>query len=144
MGFLNTNSMPRLVEKLADGDNIKITGNSKGNRVGTVIKKIVEKADDVTKAIEQEVINDSYSFKVGTGDVDVSADVEDGFGEVGITPSQDYKGIFYQNGAVQSTITIRDLNCPYPVKKGQVISTSTSSNSGDFNAAVTFAPCKGL
>ena len=68
----------------------------------------------------------------------------DGFGEVGITPSQDYKGIFYQNGAVQSTITIRDLNCPYPVKKGQVISTSTSSNSGDFNAAVTFAPCKGL
>ena len=46
--------MPRLVEKLADGDNIKITGNSKGNRVGTVIKKIVEKADDVTKAVEQE------------------------------------------------------------------------------------------
>ena len=91
MGFLNTDSMPRLVEKLADGDNIKITGNSKGNRVGTVVKKIVEKADDVTKAIEQEVINDSYSFKVGTGDVDVSADVEDGFGEVGI------KGVTYQN-----------------------------------------------
>lgn len=91
MGFLNTDSMPRLVEKLADGDNIKITGNSKGNRVGTVIKKIVEKADDVTKAIEQEVVNDSYSFKVGTGDVDVSADVEDGFGEVGI------KGVTYQN-----------------------------------------------
>ena len=74
--------MARLAVKLADGDNIKITGNSKGNRVGTVVKKIVEKADDVTKAIEQEVINDSYSFKVGTGDVDVSADVEDGFGEV--------------------------------------------------------------
>lgn len=91
MGFLNTNSMPRLVEKLADGDNIKITGNSKGNRVGTVIKKIVEKADDVTKAIEQEVVNDSYSFKVGTGNVDVSTDVEDGFGEVGV------KGVTYQN-----------------------------------------------
>lgn len=91
MGFLNTNSMPRLVEKLADGDNIKITGNSKGNRVGTVIKKIVEKADDVTKAVEQEVVNDSYSFKIGTGDVDVSADVEDGFGEVGV------KGVTYQN-----------------------------------------------
>lgn len=91
MGFLNTNSMPRLVEKLADGDNIKITGNSKGNRVGTVIKKIVEKADDVTKAIEQEVVNNSYSFKVGTGNVDVSTDVEDGFGEVGI------KGVTLQN-----------------------------------------------
>lgn len=91
MGFLNTNSTPRLVEKLADGDNIKIAGNSKGNRVGTVIKKIVEKADDVTKAIEQEVVNDGYSFKVGTGNVDVSADVEDGFGEVGV------KGVTYQN-----------------------------------------------
>ena len=91
MGFLNTDSMPRLVEKLADGDNIKITGNSKGNRVGTVIKKIVEKADDVTKAVEQEVVNDGYSFKVGTGDVDVSTDVEDGFGEVGV------KGVTYQN-----------------------------------------------
>lgn len=91
MGFLNTDSMPRLVEKLADGDNIKITGNSKGSKVGTVVKKIVEKADDVTKAIEQEVVNDSYSFKVGTGDVDVSADVEDGFSEVGV------KGVTYQN-----------------------------------------------
>ena len=91
MGFLNTDSMPRLVEKLADGDNIRISGNSKGNRVGTVVKKIVEKADDVTKAIEQEVVNDGYSFKVGTGDVDVSTDVEDGFGEVGV------KGVTYQN-----------------------------------------------
>ena len=91
MGFLNTNSMPRLVEKLAYGDNIKITGNSKGNRVGTVIKKIVEKADDVTKAIEQEVVNEGYSFKVGVGDVDVSADIQDGFGEVGV------KGVTYQN-----------------------------------------------
>lgn len=91
MGFLNTDSMPRLVEKLSDGDNIKITGNSKGNRVGTVIKKIVEKADDVTKAVEQEVVNNSHSFKVGTGNVNVSADVQDGFGEVGV------KGVTYQN-----------------------------------------------
>ena len=91
MGFLNTDSMPCLVEKLSDGDNIKITGNSKGSRVGTVIKKIVEKADDVTKAIEQEVVNDGYSFKVGTGNVDVSADVEDGFEEVGV------KGVTYHN-----------------------------------------------
>lgn len=91
MGFLNINSLPHLVEKLSDGDNIKITENSKGDRVGTVIKKIVEKADDVTKVIEQEVINNGYSFKVGTGNVDVSADVEDGFGEIGI------KGVTYQN-----------------------------------------------
>lgn len=91
MGFLNTNSTPRLVEKLADGDNIKITGNSKGSKVGTVIKRIVEKADEVTKAIEQEVVNNTHGFKVGTGNVDVSLDVEDGFGEVGI------KGVTYHN-----------------------------------------------
>lgn len=104
MGFLNTDSMPRLVEKLSDGDNIKITGNSKGNRVGTVVKKIVEKADDVTKAIEQEVVNDSYSFKVGTGDVDVSADVEDGFGEVGV------KGVTYQNLITNPSRIIRTID----------------------------------
>ena len=68
----------------------------------------------------------------------------DGFGEVGMTPSQDYKGVFYENDRSQSSITIRNLNCPYPVKKGQVISTSTSASRPEFSATVTFAPCKGL
>ena len=89
--FVNETNLPKIVDKLTDASNIKITGNKYGNRVQTVIDKIVEKADDITKAIEQEVVNNSYSFKVGTGDVDVSADVEDGFGEVGI------KGTTYQN-----------------------------------------------
>ena len=89
--FVNETNLPNIVDKLSNASNIKITGNKYGNRVQTVIDKIVEKADDITKAIEQEVINDSYSFKVGTGDVDVSTDVEDGFGEVGI------KGVTYQN-----------------------------------------------
>lgn len=124
MGFLNTNSMPRLVEKLADGDNIKITGNSKGNRVGTVVKKIVEKADDVTKAVEQEVINDSYSFKVGTGDVDVSADVEDGFGEIGV------KGVTYQNILSKDSKNARqfiqkDLNARVKALNSNLIKSST-------------------
>ena len=52
MGFLNTDSMPRLVEKLADGDNIKITGNSKGNRVD--IKNITE---DVTNTKDVTIID---------------------------------------------------------------------------------------
>ena len=68
----------------------------------------------------------------------------DGFGEVGMTPSQDYIDIFYESESAQSSITIYDLNCPYPVKKGQVISTSTNSTRPGFNATVTFAPCKGL
>ena len=89
--FVNENNLPKIVDKLSNASNIKITGNKYGNRVQAVIDKIVEKADDVTKAIKQEVVNNSYSFKVGTGDVDVSADVEDGFGEVGV------KGVTYQN-----------------------------------------------
>ena len=69
----------------------------------------------------------------------------DGFGEVGITPSQDYKGVFMESDGSESSITIRNLNCPYPVKKGQVISTSiNSTRPNNFNAIVTFAPCKGL
>lgn len=89
--FVNETNLPKIIDKLTDAKNIKISNNKYGNRVQTVVDKIVEKADDVTKAIKQEVENDSYSFKVGTGNVDVSADVEDGFGEVGV------KGITYQN-----------------------------------------------
>lgn len=89
--FVNETNLPNIVDKLSNASNIKVTGNKYGNRVQTVVDKIVEKADDVTKAIKQEVINDSYSFKVGTGNVNVSTDVQDGFGEVGI------KGVTYQN-----------------------------------------------
>ena len=97
--YVNENNLPKIVDKLSNASNIKITGNKYGNRVQTVVDKIVEKADDVTKAIEQEVINDSYSFKVGTGNVDVSADVKDGFGEVGI------KGVTYQNLIIPNSMT---------------------------------------
>ena len=89
--FVNETNLPNIVNKLTDAKNIKISNNKYGNRVQTVVDKIVEKADDITKAIEQEVVNDSYSFKVGTGNVDVSTDVQDGFGEIGI------KGVTYQN-----------------------------------------------
>lgn len=89
--FVNETNLPKIVDKLTDASNIKIANNKYGNRVQTVIDKIVKKADDVTKAIKQEVVNNSYSFKVGTGNVDVSTDVQDGFGEVGV------KGVTYQN-----------------------------------------------
>ena len=91
MAYINDKNLPYLVEKLSNADNIKINNNKHGSRVSTVINSLVTKSDNVTKALEQEVINDSYSFKVGTGDVNVSADVQDGFGEVGI------KGVTYQN-----------------------------------------------
>ena len=91
MAFLTSEGAGHLIEKLSDSKNIKIAGNKYGNRVNNVVDKLVEKADNVTKAVEQEVINNSAMFKVGTGDVDVSSDVEDGFGEVGV------KGVTYQN-----------------------------------------------
>ena len=91
MAYINNKNLPYLVEKLSNADNIKINNNKHGSRVSTVINSLVTKSDNVTKALEQEVINDSYSFKVGTGDVNVSADVQDGFGEIGI------KGVTYQN-----------------------------------------------
>lgn len=91
MAYINDKNLPYLVEKLNNADNIKINNNKHGSRVSTVINSLVTKSDNVTKALEQEIINDSHSFKVGTGDVNVSADVQDGFGEIGI------KGVTYQN-----------------------------------------------
>ena len=90
--YVNNNNLPIIVNKLMDASNIKIANNKYGNRVQTVIDKIVEKSDNVTKAINQEVINTDYSFKVGTGtNVDISSDVQDGFGKI------DLKGKTYQN-----------------------------------------------
>ena len=68
----------------------------------------------------------------------------DGFGEVGITPSQETLGTF--NGNVLGTffgrvITIFNLNCPYPVKKGQVVEVVEDEKN---DVTITFAPCKGL
>ena len=91
MAYINDKNLPYLVEKLSNADNIKINNNKHGSRVSTVINSLVTKSDNITKAIEQEIINDSHSFRVGTGDVNVSADVQDGFGEIGI------KGVTYQN-----------------------------------------------
>lgn len=92
ISYVNENNLPKIVDKLSNASNIKITGNKYGNRVQTVIDKIVEKADNVTKAIEQEVNNNSYSFKVGQGNnVDVTSDVQDSFSNLAI------KGVAYQN-----------------------------------------------
>lgn len=91
MAFLTTEGTEYLIGKLCDSKNIKITGNKHGNRVNAVIDNIVKKADDVTKSVEQEINNDYYTFKAGSGDVNVSSDVEDGFTEMSI------KGVTYQN-----------------------------------------------
>lgn len=92
ISYVNDKNLPKIVEKLSDASNIKITGNKYGNRVQTVIDKIVEKADNVTKAINQEVINNTHLFKAGKGNnVDVSLDAQNGFSALAI------KGETYQN-----------------------------------------------
>lgn len=91
MAFLNNEGTEYLIKKLSDSNNIKISGNKYGDRVSTVMGKLVEKADNITRSVEQEITNECYTFRVGTGNVDVSSDVEDGFGEIGL------KGRTYQN-----------------------------------------------
>ena len=92
LSYVNENNLPKIVNKLSNASNIKITGNKYGNRVQTVIDKIVEKADNVTKAINQEVTNDSHTFKVGQGNnINVTSDVQDSFSNLTI------KGVTYQN-----------------------------------------------
>ena len=111
--YVNDKNLPKIVEKLSDASNIKITGNKYGNRVQTVIDKIVEKADNVTKAISQEVINNTHSFKAGIGNnVNVSSDVQvqDSFSEIAI------KGQTYQN-LVKASAVYGQLSTFYFIDK---------------------------
>lgn len=91
MTYINDKNLPYLVEKLSNADNIKINNNKHGSRVSTVINSLVTKSDNITKTLEQTIDNSSHNFKIGTGNVDVSTDVKDGFGEIVI------KGVTYQN-----------------------------------------------
>ena len=63
----------------------------------------------------------------------------DGFGEVGVTPGQYYIGNFeYISGDVRP-VFIYNLNCPYPVKKGQLVEALENVRN---NVTITFAPNK--
>ena len=67
----------------------------------------------------------------------------DGLGGVGITPSQKLLFWSYNNNDTGGVITsqpviIYNMNCPYPVKKGQVIEASNVNQPGTY---ITFALC---
>ena len=68
----------------------------------------------------------------------------DGFGALRMTPSQEKAGVFkiidFDGSYGRKYITIRNLNCPYPVKKGQVVERSNKYDA----TVVTFAPCKAI
>ena len=60
----------------------------------------------------------------------------DGFGEVGITPGQYFIGNF-ESFPDYLPVGIYNLNCPYPVKKGQVVEAIENENS---TVTITFTP----
>ena len=64
----------------------------------------------------------------------------DGFGEVGITPGQYYIGDF-EAFPEDLPVGIYNLNCPYPVKKGQVVEANEFKRD---TVTITFAPNKSV
>ena len=87
------------------------------------------------------VPKDGWIVKVGFSYKEVRAFIKiDGFGEVGITPSQETLGTF-ESAFARRAITIFNLNCPYPVKKGQVVEAVEDEKN---DVTITFAPCKGI
>ena len=69
----------------------------------------------------------------------------DGIGALEMTPGQYYIGNDFLNADMRNEYlfaAIRNLNCPYPVKKGQVISSGKQlDDTNKYNVTVTFAPC---
>ena len=61
----------------------------------------------------------------------------DGIGDINATPSQQVKTITIEN--ISKKMLFRDMHCPYPVKKGQVITTTTILLS--FMVIINFASC---
>ena len=68
----------------------------------------------------------------------------DGIGALEMTPGQYYIGNDFNNASMHNEhlfVAIHNLNCPYPVKKGQVISSGKQLDTNKYNVIVTFAPC---
>ena len=61
----------------------------------------------------------------------------DGIGDINVTPSQQVGTITIEN--ISKKMLFRDMHCPYPVKKGQVITTTTILFS--FMVIINFASC---
>ena len=67
------------------------------------------------------VPEDGWIVKVTFSNKAKSAFIKiDGFGEVGITPGQYFIGEFEAFGGYPP-VGVYNANCPYPVKKGQVV-----------------------
>ena len=61
----------------------------------------------------------------------------DGIGNIYTTPSQQVKTITIEN--ISKKMLFRDMHCPYPVKKGQVL--TVFNNFLFFQVTINFAPC---
>ena len=69
----------------------------------------------------------------------------DGIGALEMTPGQYYidsEFLRADSYTEHKPVVIYNLNCPYPVKKGQVISSGKQLDTNNkYNVIVTFAPC---
>lgn len=63
----------------------------------------------------------------------------DGIGSNGTTPGQKLTGFFLKSSSSSEPVLQTNVNCPYPVKKGQVISVPSSPL---ITCSIKFAPCK--
>ena len=85
------------------------------------------------------VPEDGWIVKVAFSDKRVRAFIRiEGFGEVGTTPGQYYIGDF-ESFPDDLPVGIFNLNCPYPVKKGQVVEAVEDEKN---DVTITFAPNK--
>ena len=62
----------------------------------------------------------------------------DGLGGTRITPSQELLFWVYNVNNSSNPVVIHNINCPYPVKKGQVIEAYNVHQPGNY---IKFAPC---
>ena len=86
------------------------------------------------------IVNVVYMAKTSTESFTSITIKIDGYGELGVTPSQIFLGIYSRLDGNANVFIVSNSNCPYPVKKGQVIEADLIYN----DTIITFAPCKGL
>ena len=93
--------------------------------------------------VKVRVFNKNYSTTILKANYFIKID---GFGEVGMTPGQYYIGNFFgPDGSIISyPVGICNVNCPYPVKKGQIISSPRIDHNITMymvgTVTITFAP----
>ena len=73
-------------------------------------------------------------------DIKITIKIDDFTDNIEVLPQQKYLGQFHDTKSNTDKKVVVPLNCPFPVKKGQVIDVSVDTEA-ESKAMVTFAPC---